>query len=91
MSNGISGGWTDFCFEITTEAKRVFEEAINGLVGVVYTPNAFATQVVSGTNYCFLCKAKGVYPGATDYAVMVYVYRPVQGAVHIMKIVHIHP
>jgi len=91
MSNVIPGGWTDFCFELPTDAKRVFEEAIMGMTGVGYTPHAFATQVVSGTNYCFLCKANGVYPGAADYAVTVYIYRPVQGPVHIMKIVLIHP
>jgi len=54
-----------------------------------YTPHAFATQVVSGEKTTAFYV--GVYPGATDYAFTVYIYRPVQGSVHIMKIVHIHP
>jgi hypothetical protein len=38
---------------------------------------------VAGTNYCFLCEATVVYPGATPYAAKVYIYQPLQGAPHI--------
>lgn len=34
-----------------------FEAALKKHVGVKYAPLLVATQVVSGTNYCFICKA----------------------------------
>ena len=59
MSN-LPDGWSNFDFTLTPEAKHVFESAIPGLVGVKYTPFAFATQVVAGTHYSFLCEAESV-------------------------------
>ncbi|CCI09267.1 hypothetical protein [Microcystis aeruginosa] len=86
-----SGEWTAFSFSITESAKNVFDAALKGFVGVGYTPLAFATQVVAGMNYCFLCKGKVVYPNAPDLVVLVYIYKPPQGAPHITKISQINP
>jgi hypothetical protein len=87
----MPGGWTAFNFNISAEARKVFDEALKGFVGVGYTPLAFATQVVAGTNYCFLCKGVVVYPGAPEFAAKVYIYKPLEGKPHISEIVRINP
>lgn len=91
MSATIPGGWTAFNFTLTREAMAVFEKALEGFVGVKYTPLAFATQVVAGTNYCYLCKGVVVYPDAPELAVKLYVYAPLEGAPHITHIERIEP
>ncbi len=85
------GAWGGLSFTITPEAKSVFDQALNGLVGVQYTPLAFAIQVVSGLNYCFLCEGKVVYPGATGFAALIYIYAPLEGTPHITGISRIKP
>jgi hypothetical protein len=91
MTTQMPGGWTDWSFTITPEAKKVFDEALKGFVGVAYTPLAFATQVVAGMNYCFLCKGKVVYPDAPDLAAKVYIYQPLSGAPHLSEIKKVTP
>lgn len=92
MSDIVVGGWTPFDFEMTAEVKKVFAEAAN-LVGVKYTPFAFATQLVAGTNYCYLSQAQTVVPNAPLRVVKVYVFQPLpgQGQPHITQIVEITP
>ena len=55
----ILGGWsayTDDPTEIPTEALDALNAALDGLEGCVYKPIALlGTQIVAGTNYCFLC------------------------------------
>jgi len=91
MANTMPGGWTAFDFTITKEAQAVFDTALKNFVGVGYTPLCVATQVVAGTNYCFLCKGKVVYPEAPDIVVKLYIYKPLQGAPHISQIVQVTP
>lgn len=92
MSETLAGGWTAFNFELTAEAKKVFAEAVN-LVGVKYTPMAFATQVVAGLNYCYLAQAQPVVPKAALKVVKLYVFQPLpdQGNPHITQIVDVAP
>jgi hypothetical protein len=40
------------------EAKKIFEKTLGQEKGVTYTPFAFATQVVAGRNFQFLCKTE---------------------------------
>jgi hypothetical protein len=87
----VVGGWTNFTFSIPQEDLGVFKKALAGFVGVDYKPVADAKQIVSGTNYCFLCEAKPVYPGATAYLALVYIYQPLQGDPHITNIEKIAP
>ncbi|WP_035054032.1 hypothetical protein [Andreprevotia chitinilytica] len=87
----IVGGWTDFDYEVTSAAKTVLEEALGGLVGVKYTPTAFATQVVSGTNYCFLTRGTTVTFGDVNFPALVYVYKPLSGDPHVTEIRRINP
>ena len=82
------GGWTlTESGEIGEAAQAAFDKAMDGLVGVGYTPLALlGTQLVSGTNYCFLCEALGVYPGAQPYYALVYVYADLQGGAELSRI-----
>ena len=83
------GGWTlTDSTEIGEAARGAFDKALDGLVGVSYTPLALlGTQLVSGTNYCFLCEAAVVYPGAQPYYALVYVYADLQGKAELSRIV----
>lgn len=74
----ISGGWTVH-ESITPEDKAVFDAAMKGLLGVNYEPVIVATQVVNGTNYCFICKTKVVVPDAPAGIAKVIIYKPLQG------------
>lgn len=63
----VSGGWsiTDDT-SITPEAQEVFDQAMESFTGVGYEPvDLLATQVVAGTNYCFLCRGTVIVPDAT--------------------------
>lgn len=86
METNIPGGWTPYSTTISAEAMDVFKHAMHGLVGVSYTPIAFATQVVSGINYRFICNAKVVYPNAPNDAAIVQIYKPLTGDAHITSI-----
>ena len=85
----ILGGWTlPGDTALTDEARDAFDKAMDGLVGVNYTPLALlGTQLVSGTNYCLLCEATVVYPGAQPYYALVYVYADLQGGAGILNTV----
>ena len=84
-----AGGWTlTEDAAVTAEAGSAFEKATEGLLGVDYTPLALlGTQLVSGTNYCFLCEAATVSPGAQPYYAVVSVYQDLQGQAEILNIV----
>ena len=81
----IVGGWTvngEVTGDALSEAERkVFEAATGTLTGVTYTPIAvLATQVVAGTNYAFLAKAKTLVPGSEAYWTVVKVYKDLAGS-----------
>lgn len=79
------GGFTSFR-EITKEEISLFEKAMNGLVGVRYTPLAVATQVVNGINYSYLCDSMVVVPGAVNYNALVIIHKAMDGKTSIMEI-----
>lgn len=84
-----AGGWTlTEDAALTEEAQAAFDKAMDGLVGVNYTPVALlGTQLVSGTNYCILCEAAVVYPDAPPYYAVVTVYLDLQGKAEVKNIV----
>lgn len=86
----IPGGWTTFDFTLTPQAQEIFKKAVN-LVGVSYTPLAFATQVVEGINWCFLAKGAVAVFGAPQLAALLYVYEPLNGAPYLTEIKQIKP
>ena len=79
----VMGGWTPSADPaVTEEVKAVFDKGMEKLLGVSYVPVAFlGTQVVAGTNYCFLAQATVVYPDAKPYYVLVYLYEDLEGNV----------
>lgn len=83
------GGWTlNDSFSISAEAQQAFDKAMEGLVGVNYQPiGLLGTQLVSGTNYSFLCEASVVYPNAQPYYAVVTVYADLQGKAEVRNIV----
>jgi hypothetical protein len=85
------GAWGGLSFTITPEAKNVFDQSVKDLRGVQYTPLAFAIQVVSGLNYCFLCEGHVVSPEMPEFAALIYVYAPLEGDHHITGITRINP
>ena len=59
-----------------------------GLLGVDYLPAAYlGSQLVSGVNHAFLCRATTVYPGAQPRWVIVYLYENLEGEVSVTDIV----
>lgn len=74
----IPGGWKVHD-SITEEDINVFNAAKNGLTGVEYKPEMLATQVVEGTNYCFICKATIVIPNAPEGISKVMIFKPLEG------------
>lgn len=82
------GGWTiPASNEMTEELQLLFEKGMAELVGVDYVPMALLeTQLVAGTNYCFLCQATVVYPDAKPYYALVYLYEDLQGQVSVLQI-----
>ena len=66
--------------ELSADAQKAFDKAMEGLVGVNYSPAALlGTQLVSGMNYCVLCESTVVYPDAQPYWALVYIYADLQG------------
>lgn len=84
----LAGGWTPSEDPtVTREAQSLFDRALEGLVGVGYTPVAYlGSQVVAGTNHCILAQATAVYPGAAPYYALVYLHEGLDGHVEIMNI-----
>lgn len=85
----VPGGWTGFNFTLTPNAQKVF--GVVKMLGVNYTPLAFATQVVAGTNWCFLAKGTIVYPDNPEIAALIYIYEPLHGETHVTEIHRINP
>jgi len=81
-----TGTWSAYSTQLSVEEFEIFKKALDGLVGVKYTPFAVANQIVAGMNYRFLCNAMGVYPGATNELALVQIYKPLDGQAHITSI-----
>lgn len=88
IATGIAGGWTAADNEeMTDELRAIFDKAMENLVGVDYKPIAcLGTQIVAGTNYCFLTQATVVYPDAVPGYKLVFVYADLTGNAQILNI-----
>lgn len=84
------GGWisnTENPAEIPQEVLDAFSKAVEGLTGCVYEPVALlASQVVSGMNYCLLCRLTVVYPDAQPTYALVYVYQNIEGVCELARV-----
>ncbi len=80
------GGWSvPESFEITEEQRAAFEKAAGSMLGVDYELVAcLGRQVVSGSNYALLCRAKAVSPEAKPFFTVCYVYADLQGGAQLL-------
>ena len=86
----LPGAWVNWAadpLDIPENVKAAFDKALEGLVGHTYEPIAIlGTQVVSGMNYCLLCKTTVVTPDAPVSYTLVYIYEALDGTAEILSI-----
>ena len=75
----LAGGYTKFR-PVTEEDKKIFEKAMEKLVGVGYEPLIVSTQVVEGENYRFVCNAEMLGVKPTYYLAGVTIFVPLPSA-----------
>ena len=83
----IAGGWTPVDDPtVTQERSELFYKALGNLVGVEYTPVAYlGSQVVAGTNHCFLVQKRIVIPDAIPSYILVFIYEDLQHNAEVMN------
>ena len=83
MEQGLEGGWAiaeETGSAITEEDAAPITKALEGLTGVGYEPIALlSTQLVSGTNYRYLCKGTLVTAEPTTSLYVIEVYEDLDG------------
>lgn len=66
--------------DLTEEAQKAFDTAMQGYNGAIYDPIALlGTQVVAGINYAILCKQTVVVLGKNPELKVLYIYQDLQG------------
>lgn len=81
--NPAVGGW-EICEDgpaaVPADAQEAFDKAIQGYTGMNFEPKALlATQVVSGTNFAYLCLGERVVQNPVKGWYVVVVYQDLQG------------
>lgn len=72
--------------KLSEDLMCLFDNTMHSLIGVGYTPLFYiGHQVVKGINHYFLAQAKGMYPGAEPYPVMICI-NEFKGATSIVSI-----
>ncbi|MBQ3295444.1 MAG: DUF4430 domain-containing protein [Erysipelotrichaceae bacterium] len=89
------GGWEGvdgYTQLLGEEEKQIFEKAIEGLVGVGYTPiQVIATQVVNGTNYAYLAQGTTVTANPKKSFYIVKINKNTKGDVELLSAIEIEP
>lgn len=84
---GCWSAYTDNPTEIPAEALDALNAALDGLEDCVYKPIALlGTQIVAGTNYCFLCETTVVVPDAQPGYALVYVFDGLEGEHELLRV-----
>ena len=84
---GAWESWTGNPLEIPDDVKAAFDKAMEGLVGCTYEPIAIlGSQVVSGMNYCRLCRLTPVVPDAESTFALVYLYVDLENNASITRV-----
>jgi hypothetical protein len=66
------------------DMKEVFDQSVGSQIADVnYTPLAYATQIVAGVKYCFLCEGTVATSAEKGVAVKVYILVPIKGGGHV--------
>ncbi len=86
----VVGGWAAAepgKSHLSEEEAAIFDQAAGTLLGVDYTPIlVLATQLVSGTNYAFLCSGKVVAPDTQPGWKIMTVYADLNGNVSVTNV-----
>ena len=85
----VTGGWsvTEGSTALDAHTRKVFDQALDGLVGCSYEPVALlGKQLVAGMNYCVLCRLAPVVPNAQPQWGLVYIYEDLQGQARITRV-----
>ncbi len=77
-TNTAVGGYSK-TRRLSDSERAMFESVIASIEGVEYKPMNVATQVVSGTNYRFLCKAKETDGRSKRYYAAIVIHLPLAG------------
>ena len=92
-AEGQTGGWTvneDYNNMMAEEDQTRFASAMEGLVGVGYTPiQVIATQVVNGTNYAYLASGTTVTAEPVTGYYIVNVNQSSSGEISVVNIAEI--
>lgn len=73
-ANGLPGGYSLIETPPSAEKVKLFEEAMEQIIGVDYTPFAVTSQVVSqAVNYIYLAEGVIVTPEQPTFAGLVYI------------------
>lgn len=78
LADTAVGGYTK-TRRLSVEERELFTSATSSIEGVEYKPMNVATQVVAGTNYRFLCKAKETGKGGKKYYAAIVIHKPLPG------------
>ena len=94
-STATTGGWTIFSDEtkanIPEGPQAALDKALAAYTGASLTPVAYlGSQIVSGTNYKFLCRSQAVTPDAEESFVTITVYEDLQGNAEITEVKDFH-
>ncbi len=74
----IVGGYTDQR-RPSAEERELFETVTAQIDDIEYKPVSVATQVVAGTNYRFLCKARENRKRGKRFDAVIVIYKPLPG------------
>lgn len=90
-NNIVAGGWKitegDMSIKVHPDAYQALVKATKGMVGATYQPIALlAEQIVSGKNYCILCRITPVTRDPKPTMSLVYVYEDLEGNAMITNI-----
>ncbi len=90
LGGGTLGGWNvnkEDTTQIPEEVKACFDKVTEGLLGCTYEPVALlSSQIVSGTNYCLLCRCTLVGAEPVQSYVMMYLHQGLDGSSELMNI-----
>ena len=88
LTGGLAGGWkTTEDSMVPEEAKAVFDQAMPDHDKLAHEPVALlATQVVNGTNYCFLCRTTVKDSDEMPVYQIAYIWQDTEGNVHILDL-----
>ena len=81
----LLGGWTAY-HKLSAKDQAVFNQALEGFVGVQYTLFDVFTQVVAGTHYRFKCKSTVPLAKPIHGEAVVQIFKSLDGDAHITSI-----